>query len=114
MVRLRPPSRLVVATLAAIAVVGVAGGVVAVTRSDSTGGDHPAPGQTSAPSSTASVRVIGLRHGRLPWDRPATLVVTSGSLSTVSVVSVDGNPVTGVLSADGSRWSSTSRLLPKT
>ena len=114
MVRLRPPSRTVVAALAAVAVVGVAGGVVAVARTGSTGdhaGGSPAPSQT--PGAPASVRLVGLHHGQLAWDRPAK-VVSSGPLSTVTLISVDGNPVRGVLSPDATQWSSTSRLIPKT
>src|SRR3954451_16734451 len=114
MQRLRPPSRTVVAAMAAVAVVGVAGGVVAATRAGSSAGpdaQDPAPGQS--PGAAATVKIVGLHHGRLAWDHKATFVST-GPLSTVSVTSIDGNPVAGVLSADATRWSSTSRLIPKT
>src|SRR4051795_12974340 len=114
MLRLRPPSRTVVAAMVAVAVVGVAGGVVAATRTGSSGdagGQSPRPGLS--PGAAPSVRLVGLHHGQLAWDRKATLVSTA-ALSTVTVTSVDGNPVTGVLSADATQWSSTSRLIPRT
>src|SRR3954470_14423284 len=114
MQRLRPPSRTVVVAMAAVAVVGVAGGVVAATRAGSSGGragQDPAPGQS--PAAAATVKLVGLHHGRLAWDHKATLVST-GPLSTVSVTSTDGNPVAGVLSTAATQWSSTSRLIPKT
>ena len=115
MPRLRPPSRTVVAIMAAVAVVGVAGGVVAATRTGSS--DKPshqsgAPG--ADPSANATIQVLGLRHGQLRWDRHARLVVADGEMSTVTLTSTDGNPVAGVLSSDATQWSSTGRLIPKT
>src|SRR4051812_654362 len=114
MQRLRPPSRTVVAAMAAVAVVGVAGGVVAATRAGSSSdqaGQTPAPGQS--PGAAATVKLVGLRHGRLAWDHKA-MVVSTQPLSTVSVTSTDGNPVTGSLSPDATQWSSTTRLIPRT
>src|SRR3954469_1737129 len=114
MLRLRPPSRTVVAAMVAVAVVGVAGGVVAATRTGSSGdagGQSPRAGLS--PGAGPSVRLVGLHHGQLAWDRKATLVSTA-ALSTVTVTSVDGNPVAGALSADATQWSSTSRLIPRT
>src|SRR4051794_21737018 len=114
MLRLRPPSRTVAAAMAAVAVVAVAGGVVAATRTGTTGSE---PGQgggsAQAPAAAPAVRLVGLHHGRLAWNHKATLVST-GALTTVTVTSVDGNPVSGVLSPDATQWSSTSRLIPKT
>ena len=115
MPRLRPPSRTVVAAMAAVAVVGVAGGVVAAARSGSGGGhsrQSTAPGLD--PAADATVQVLGLRHGQLRWDKQAKLVVSAGAISTVTVTSTDGNPVAGVLSSDGTEWSSTTRLIPRT
>src|SRR3954452_22246989 len=114
MLRLRPPSRTVVAAMAAVAVVAVAGGVVAATRTGTTGSE-PGQGGGSAlsPAAAPVVRLVGLHHGRLAWNHKATFVST-GALTTVTVTSVDGNPVSGVLSPDATQWSSTSRLIPKT
>jgi lipoprotein-anchoring transpeptidase ErfK/SrfK len=114
MPHLRPPSRTVVAAMSAVAVVALAGGVVAATRTAST--THPHHGTTPSvdPSANATVQLVGLRHGQLRWDRPAKVVVSDGELSTVTVTSTDGNPVAGVLSADATEWSSTSRLIPRT
>src|SRR4051812_32390733 len=114
MLRLRPPSRTVVAAMVAVAVVGVAGGVVAATRSGTSGGtgQTPRPGQSPA-TTAAAVRLVGLHHGLLAWDAKA-MVVSTGALSTVTVTSVDGNPLAGILSTDATQWSSTERLIPKT
>jgi lipoprotein-anchoring transpeptidase ErfK/SrfK len=113
MLRLRPPSRTVVAAMAAVAVVGVAGGVVAATRAGSPGDPGQAPGPGQSPGAAPAVRLVGLHHGQLAWDRRAKLVST-GALSVVTVTSIDGNPIAGVLSSDARQWSSTSRLIPKT
>src|SRR3954467_9276983 len=114
MLRLRPPSRTVAAAMAAVAVVAVAGGVVAATRTGTTGSE---PGQgggsAQAPADAPAVRLVGLHHGRLAWNHKATLVST-GALTTVTVTSVDGNPVAGVLSPDATQWPRTTRLIPKT
>ncbi|HET6816510.1 MAG TPA: Ig-like domain-containing protein [Mycobacteriales bacterium] len=115
MPRLRAPSRTVVAALAAVAVVGVTGGVVAATRTgSSTHHAHQGTAPGVDPSANATIELLGLRHGLLRWDRPARLVVSTGHLSAVTVTSSDGNPVDGVLSADGREWSSTGRLIPRT
>src|SRR3954454_9011695 len=113
MLRLRPPSRTVAMAMAAVAVVAVAGGVVAATRTPTTGSDPGHGGPVQSPGAAPVVRLVGLHHGRLAWDHKATLVST-GALTTVTVTSVDGNPVTGVLSSDATQWSSTTRLIPKT
>src|SRR3954469_16099156 len=113
MLRLRPPSRTVAMAMAAVAVVAVAGGVVAATRTPTTGSDPGHGGPVQSPGAAPAVRLVGLHHGRLAWNHKATLVST-GALTTVTVTSVDGNPVSGVLSPDATQWSSTSRLIPKT
>src|SRR4051812_20049888 len=75
----------------------------------------PGAGPADDPAGTAVVRLLGLHHGRqLPWNRAARVVVTNGAISTVSLVSSDGNPVAGKLSGDATSWASTQRLLPKT
>jgi hypothetical protein len=114
MPHLRPPSRTVVVAMSAVAVVAVAGGVVAATRTTSTRHPHQSTAPGVDPSANATVQLLGLRHGQLRWDRPAKLVVSDGELSTVTVTSTDGNPVAGVLSSDATEWSSTSRLIPRT
>src|SRR4051795_4429106 len=113
MLRLRPPSRTVAMAMAAVAVVAVAGGVVAATRAPTTGSEPGPGGPAQSPGAAPVVRLVGLHHGRLAWDHKATLVST-GALTTVTVTSVDGNPVTGVLSSDATQWSSTTRLIPRT
>jgi lipoprotein-anchoring transpeptidase ErfK/SrfK len=115
MLHVRPPSRTVVAGMAAVALVGVAGGVVAATRSGTPPGrvGHPSSPAVD-PSANATVQLVGLRHGQLRWDKKAQLVVRDGEMSAVTVISTDGNPVAGVLTTDATKWSSTSRLLPKT
>src|SRR3954463_7930170 len=92
MPHLRLPSRTVVAAMAAVAVVGVAGGVVAATRTGSSGVHAPQGARPGVdPSANATVEVVGLRHGQLRWDRPAKVVVNDGEMSTVTVISTDGN-----------------------
>jgi lipoprotein-anchoring transpeptidase ErfK/SrfK len=111
----RPPSRTVVAITAAVAVVGIAGGVVAATRTGSPADhSHPQSGPGVDPSGDATVQILGLRHGQLRWDRHAKLVVDGSEMSTVTLTSTEGNPVAGVLSSDATQWSSTTRLIPKT
>ena len=114
MPHLRLPSRTVVAAMSAVAVVAVAGGVVAATRTSSTTPRHRSTTPGVDPSANATVQVVGLRHGQLRWDSHAKVVVSDGELSTVTVTSTDGNPIDGVLSADATEWSSTTRLVPRT
>ena len=114
--RLRPLSRGVVAAVAAVAVLGVGGGVLAASRLGTHG--HPGtavsgPGD-SPPAARPVVAVAGLRHGRVPWNRPVKLTVADGSLQSVLVISRDGNAVDGALSDDGTSWSSRTRLVPRT
>src|SRR3954468_19975189 len=114
MQRLRPPSRTVVAAMAAVAVVGVAGGGVAGSRAGSSAGQDgqsPAPGHS--PGAAATVKLVGLHHGRLAWDHKATVVSTQ-PLSPGGAPPPEGNPVAGTLSPDATQWSSTSRLIPRT
>src|SRR3954468_1787989 len=113
MLRPRPPSRTVAMAMAAVRLVAVAGGVGAAARTPTTGSVPGHGGPAQSPGAAPVVRLVGLHHGRLAWDHKATLVST-GALTTVTVTSVDGNPVAGVLSPDATQWSSTTRLIPKT
>ncbi|HET7530823.1 MAG TPA: Ig-like domain-containing protein, partial [Mycobacteriales bacterium] len=100
--------------MAAVAVVGVAGGVVAATRGTTSPAHRGSPGTSDkGTAATPVVRLVGVHHGRLPWDGHVRVVVRHGALTAVSLVSRQGNPVAGKLSADGTRWSSTEPLIPK-
>src|SRR5256885_14837913 len=97
MLRLRPPSRTVVAAMSAAAVVAVAGGVVAATRTGPSSGPHQTPAPGTSPGAAATVRLVGVHHGQLAWDHKARLLST-GPPTPVTVTSPDGNPVAALLS----------------
>src|SRR5690349_16094094 len=85
--RLLPLPRPAVAGVAAVAVIGVAGGVVAVNRlSDGHSHKTSVTSTDGGPAATPVVAVSGIRNGRVPWNRPITLTVTDGSLRQVSVM----------------------------
>src|SRR4051812_5222807 len=111
---IRPHSRGVVAAIAAAAVLGVGGAVVAATQFRSTSGSTPASVSDggTAPGTPPEVRVAGLRNGQVPWNHKLTLVAANGTFSSVSVRDRGDTLVDGVMSADGARWTSSMRLVP--
>ncbi len=68
------------------------------------------PAAEAAPIPDPVVVPVGLRAGRVPWDRPLALSVTDGSLEQVSATGPDGEVIEGDLTDSG--WSSSAPLLP--
>lgn len=102
------PTR-VVALLLGMAV--VAGGSMAATLTRGTTADA-GPTRTSEPVPVPVVAAAGSRtDGRVPWSRPLTVAVASGTLRAVTAADPDGIPVDGAIAPDGI-WRSTSTLLP--
>src|SRR4051794_21522573 len=113
--RFRPLSRGAVAGVSAVAVLGVGGAVLAATQLGSSGtAGGLLSGGSDAPAATPVVRVVGLRHGHIPWDRPAALRARHGTFDTITVMRRDGTAVEGRLSGDGETWISRGRLVPLT
>jgi lipoprotein-anchoring transpeptidase ErfK/SrfK len=110
---IRPLSRGTTAVAVAVAVLGVGGVVVAATQlSSHTGSPAPSTGRPGASSGHPDVVVSGLHNGRVRWDRPLVLRSRDGAIKTVQVWDRSGTVVDGVLSADATRWTSGTRLVP--
>ncbi|MDQ1704381.1 MAG: hypothetical protein QOF18_747 [Frankiaceae bacterium] len=109
----RPLSRGAVAAVAAVAALGVGGAVLAATQlSSGTGSPQAAGNHPGAQSGVGAVHLVGLRHGHVPWNRKLTLQAENASLRSVMVMGRNGTIVDGVLSGDGTRWTSAMRLVP--
>ncbi len=110
---IRPLSRGAAVALAAVAVLGVGGGVFAATQLGS-GGRSPATVTDGQPPPPPELRVLGAKHHRVAWKRPLRLIVRDGELRSVVVTTKDGVFVDGTLTSDATRWTSDSRLVPLT
>lgn len=101
--------RVLVCTLAgAIAL----GGGVGFAASHKGGAGSVAPVQVAAtrPIPVPVVRAVGQRAGTVPWDRPLSVTVTDGTLTSVTAVGSNDTAVDGELTDTG--WTSASTLLP--
>jgi lipoprotein-anchoring transpeptidase ErfK/SrfK len=96
----------------------VAGGVLLTgcssgDGSGSGGGSQHGAGPSAAPSVTPVAQIVVSpadgAAGARP-DKPVTVKVTGGKLTTVSVKGPDGAPVAGALSDDGLTWTSSGQL----
>jgi lipoprotein-anchoring transpeptidase ErfK/SrfK len=109
----RPLSRGAVAAVTAAAALGIGGAVLAAAELSSGTGHPQAAGQQPGGQSVAgAVRLVGLRHGHVPWNRRLTLTAENASLQSVLVTGRNGTVVDGVLSGDSTRWTSAMRLVP--
>ncbi len=110
---IRPISRGVVVSGIGVGALAVAGVVIAATHFG--GSSHAtAPAVSAAsPATPAVVSVLGLRRGRVPWNRPLTVKVTNGSLRSVEV-DAGATLIDGVIDAHGTIWRSQTTLVPLT
>jgi len=118
---LRPLSRGAALTTGALALAaaGVAGAVVAVSHTTSSTAGSSTTHGASAASAPTTVNLIGLRAGRVPWNKPVRIVVDNGRINTVAVSTAaaaasDGAPVDGILSSGDTIWTSSKTLVPLT
>jgi lipoprotein-anchoring transpeptidase ErfK/SrfK len=107
-----PFSRGVLATVVAVALAGAGGTVAAVTQL--TGDGHGADVQAASgePGASPTVSLAGLRHGKVPWNKRLRVEAANGAITSIRVMQRDGQPVPGALSADGTQWRSSGRLVP--
>lgn len=94
--------------LGAAAATALLAGGTALTLS--AGQDAPVPVAVSAPVAVPAATVVGVRGGRVPWDQPLRLAVSSGTLTAATVTDPDGAGVPGQLTPTG--WRSTGTLVP--
>lgn len=108
----RPLSKGVVLTAGAVGAVGVAGAAVAAVHflGTSSGRTTPTAAGASAPP-PAVVSIVGMRHGKVPWDKPIRVRVVNGSLQSVEL-SAGSATLDGNLSSDDTLWTSATTLVP--
>jgi lipoprotein-anchoring transpeptidase ErfK/SrfK len=70
-------------------------------------------GSSPTPVPTPGLAVEGSRGATVPWSAPLTFSVTDATLTSVSVVSTTGTPLSGTLESERS-WVSSSTLVPST
>lgn len=108
----RPLSRGVVATIAAVVLLGGGGAVVAATQFGGDGAEGVATVRDE-PGARPGIEVLRLDNGKVPWNRKLTVLARNASLGSVTLRDRAGTLVNGVRSADGTRWRSADRLVPK-
>jgi lipoprotein-anchoring transpeptidase ErfK/SrfK len=112
--RLFPPmSRGVVVSGVAVGALAVAGVVVVALHVGSNSPASAPIANTASPPPAAVLRVVGNRHGIVPWDKPLLVQVTNGSLRSVEV-DAGSTLIDGVIAADGTTWRSQTTLVPLT
>src|SRR5881275_2250782 len=112
----RPLSRGAVMTACAAGAVGVAGVVFAAVH---LGSSSPTSSPVSPSTATGTVvdgqtqvAVVGLRNGRVPWNKPVTVSITNGKLRTVSISADGSGSIDGTLSSGDTVWTSAETLVP--
>jgi lipoprotein-anchoring transpeptidase ErfK/SrfK len=105
-----PRGALVTASVAGV--LGVAGVVVAAVHATSGSPGGGTGTAATGPTPPAQVELVGLRHGRVPWNRHVTFEVTNGKLRTVAVRAENSFTIDGNLSAGDTRWTSAETLTP--
>jgi len=116
-IRMRLPGSAVprgaIVTASVAGVLGVAGVVVVAVHATSSGPSGSGTGANGSGSSPAAqVQLVGLRHGRVPWNKPVTFQVTNGKLRTVAVHADGSFTIDGKLSEGDTRWTSAETLTP--
>jgi lipoprotein-anchoring transpeptidase ErfK/SrfK len=101
-----------VVAVTSVAVLVAVGVVVGLTVSGSS--DNGSIAGSGTPAPPAALRVLHLRHHRLPFSKPLVLKVTNGALTSVSVAEPDGQQIPGTFSADHASWRSASSFAPLT
>jgi lipoprotein-anchoring transpeptidase ErfK/SrfK len=112
----RPLSRGAVMTACAAGAVGVAGVVLAAVHLGSSSPTNsrvsPSNGTGTVVDGQTQVAVVGLRNGRVPWNKPVTLQITNGKLRTVAVNADGSGSIDGTLSSGDTVWTSAETLVP--
>jgi len=98
---------------AVVLAVAAAGGAVAGVAQFSNGGGGGASA-SAATTGPLAVHLAGFHKGKVPWNKKLRLAVANGQISSIRVIESDGNPVEGRLSADGTQWQSSGKLVPMT
>ena len=109
----RPLSKGVVLTAGAVGAVGVAGAAVAAAHFGlgAGGSSKTTPTAAGVTPPPAVVAVVGLRHGKVPWDKPIRVRVVNGSLHSVDL-SAGSTTLDGELSQGDTMWTSSTTLVP--
>jgi lipoprotein-anchoring transpeptidase ErfK/SrfK len=108
-----PLSRGVLAIVAVVVVAGAGGTVAAVTQLTGSSGSSGLAATAGTPGARPSITLEGLRHGQVAWNKKLRLVADNGTIRSIRVFTKNGNPLTGTLAADASRWVSATKLIPQ-
>jgi lipoprotein-anchoring transpeptidase ErfK/SrfK len=109
----RPLSRGPVAAASAAGVLAVAGVVVAAVHVGSTGSAGGSSGQGSVSDGPTQLALVGVRAGRVPWNKPVILQVVNGKLRSVAVTGDGSSAIDGTLSSGDTVWTSAETLVPR-
>ena len=95
--------------VAAVAVVGGTGALVLTS-----GGSTPsirAAGPTPQPAPTPVALVLRATGDEVPWDKPLSVSVSNGTVTSVTATGADGTVLPGTVTATG--WTSATTLYPR-
>ena len=67
-------------------------------------------GPTPTPAPSVGVALAGAQGNTVPWERPLTLAITDGTLTSVTALGPDGAALNGTLTPQ--RWTGATTLLP--
>ncbi|HMC69488.1 MAG TPA: Ig-like domain-containing protein, partial [Mycobacteriales bacterium] len=110
----RPLSRGAVVAACAAGAIGVAGVVVAAVHLSSSSSPVTTTSTGTTVDGPTQVALVGLRNGRVPWNKPVTLQITNGHLRSVAVTGNGSGVIDGTLSDGDSIWRSAETLVPTT
>lgn len=110
----RPLSRGAVAAACAAGAIGVAGVVVAAVHLSSSNSPVTTTSAGTAVDGPTQVQLVGMRNGRVPWNKPVTLQITNGHLRSVAVTGNGSGVIDGTLGDGDSTWRSAETLVPTT
>lgn len=110
----RPLSRTAVIAACSAGAIGVAGVVVAAVHLSSSSTPPTTSPDGAVQVGPTSVQLVGLRNGRVAWNKPVTLQITNGRLRTVAVAAAGGGVIDGTLSNGDTVWKSAETLTPLT
>jgi lipoprotein-anchoring transpeptidase ErfK/SrfK len=96
----------------ALAVAGIVVAAVHLGPTSSTGGGPSAQGSVS--DGPTQLALVGVRAGRVPWNKPVTLQVVNGKLRSVAVTADGSSAIDGTMSDNDTIWTSAETLVPLT
>ena len=110
----RPLSRGPIVAASAAGALVVAGVVAAAVHVGSTGSTAGSSTSGSVSEGPTQLTLVGVRSGRVPWNRPVTLQVVNGKLRSVAVTAGGSSAIDGTLSSNDTIWTSAETLVPLT